>query len=168
MFGCSPPLTMIPCTRASGRSCWRIWSRPTKSWITALSALTPRQGQDEAWVALPWNSAVALTMPRLGRHTCVPQRPWIIIAASTSLKTPASSSFTLPAPPSSAGVPVPRVGPGEGRGPRGGRGGGGGPADSALDLGPMPGEELGQPAVRLVLLEAELGRGVDPVRERLQ
>ena len=45
-------------------------------------------------------------MPRLGRQTCVPQRPWIIMAASTPSKTPASMSFTLPAPPSSAGVPM--------------------------------------------------------------
>src|SRR5207245_1345187 len=44
MFGCSPPLTMIPWTRASGRSCWRSWSSATKSWMTAFSALTPRQG----------------------------------------------------------------------------------------------------------------------------
>src|SRR6059058_2113253 len=48
MFGCSPPLTMIPWTRASGRSCWRSWSSATKSWMTAFSALTPRQGHDEA------------------------------------------------------------------------------------------------------------------------
>ena len=53
-------------------------------------------------------------MPSVGRHTCVPQRPWIIIAASTPLKTPASISLTLPAPPSSAGVPITWIRPGKG------------------------------------------------------
>ena len=117
MFGCSPPLTMIPWTRASGRSCWRIWSSATKSWMTAFRAFTPRQGHEEACVALPWNSAFTLMMPSVGRHTCVPQRPWIIIAASTPSKTPASSSFTLPAPPSSAGVPITWMRPAKGSRP---------------------------------------------------
>src|SRR5437870_5264305 len=53
-------------------------------------------------------------MPSVGRQTWVPQRPWIIIAASTSLKTPASISLTLPAPPSSAGVPITWTRPGNG------------------------------------------------------
>ena len=57
-------------------------------------------------------------MPRLGRHTWVPQRPWIIIAASTPSKTPASISFTLPAPPSSAGVPMTWMRPANGTLPR--------------------------------------------------
>ena len=84
----------------------------------ALSALTPRQGHDEACEALPKNSHFTLMMPRLGRHTCVPQRPWIIMAASTSLKTPASMSLTLPAPPSSAGVPITWMRPANGTRPR--------------------------------------------------
>src|SRR3990170_2116767 len=84
--------------------------------MTALSAFTPRQGHDDAWVALPWNSAFTLTMPSDGRHTIVPQRPWIIMAASTSLKTPASMRRTLPAPPSSAGVPMTWMRPGKGSG----------------------------------------------------
>src|SRR5215468_2468050 len=79
--------------------------------MTAFSALTPRQGQDEACVALPWNSALALMMPSDGRHTRVPPRPWIIMAASTSRKTPASINRTLPAPPSSAGVPITWISP---------------------------------------------------------
>src|SRR6266567_5170501 len=103
MLAWSPPLVMMPCTRASGLICWRIWSSETKSWIMALRALTPRHGQDEACEAFPKKSHLTLTMPRLGRQTCVPQRPWIIMAASTPLKTPASMSLTLPAPPSSAG-----------------------------------------------------------------
>ncbi len=37
------------------------------------------------------------------------------MAASTSLKTPASISRTLPAPPSSAGVPMTWIRPGKGR-----------------------------------------------------
>ena len=117
MFGCSPPLTMIPWMRASGRICWRIWSSPTKSWITALSAFTPRHGHDDACVALPWNSALTLMMPSDGRHTCVPPRPWTIIAASTPSKTPASMSRTLPAPPSSAGVPMTWMRPANGSRP---------------------------------------------------
>src|SRR6266849_1118692 len=84
----------------------------------ALSALTPRHGQDEACEALPKNSHLTLMMPRLGRHTWVPQRPWIIMAASTSLKTPASISLTLPAPPSSAGVPITCTRPAKGSLPR--------------------------------------------------
>ena len=80
----------------------------------AFSAFTPRQGQDEACDALPKNSHFTLMMPRLGRQTWVPQRPWIIIAASTSLKTPASMSLTLPAPPSSAGVPMTWMRPAKG------------------------------------------------------
>ena len=82
----------------------------------ALSALTPRQGQDEAWAARPKNSQLTLMMPRLGRQICVPGRPWIIMAASTSLKTPASMRRTLPAPPSSAGVPMTWMRPGKGSG----------------------------------------------------
>src|SRR5436309_2051987 len=115
MLACSPPLVMTPWMRASGRTCWRIWSSDTKSWIMALSALTPRHGQDEAWAALPKNSHLTLMMPRLGRQTWVPQRPWIIMAASTLSKTPASISFTLPAPPSSAGVPITWIRPLKGR-----------------------------------------------------
>src|SRR6266568_451062 len=95
MLAWSPPLVMMPCTRASGLICWRIWSSETKSWIMALRALTPRHGQDEACEAFPKKSHLTLTMPRLGRQTCVPQRPWIIMAASTPLKTPASMSLTL-------------------------------------------------------------------------
>ncbi len=41
-----PSTGMVP----QGRSCWRIWSSPTKSWMTAFSAFTPRQGQEEACV----------------------------------------------------------------------------------------------------------------------
>jgi hypothetical protein len=41
----------------------------------AFSALTPRQGQDEACAARPKNSTFTLMMPRLGRHTWVPGRP---------------------------------------------------------------------------------------------
>src|SRR5512138_3330219 len=114
MLAWSPPLVMMPCTRASGRTCWRMASSETKSWIIALRALTPRHGHDEACEARPKNSHLTLMMPRLGRHTCVPQRPWIIIAASTSLKTPASINRTLPAPPSSAGVPMTWMRPGKG------------------------------------------------------
>src|SRR3989304_5434682 len=114
MLAWSPPLVMMPCPRARGLVCGRIRSSETKSWIMALSALTPRQGQDEACEALPKNSHLTLMMPRLGRHTCVPQRPWIIMAASTSLKTPASMSLTLPAPPSSAGVPITWMRPAKG------------------------------------------------------
>src|SRR3970040_439438 len=54
----------------------------------ALSAWTPRQGQDEACEALPKNSHLTLMMPRLGRHTCVPQRPGIIMAGAPSLEAP--------------------------------------------------------------------------------
>src|SRR5467141_3534693 len=114
MLAWSPPLVMMPCTRASGLICWRIWSSETKSWIMALSALPPRQGYDEACEALPKYSHLTLMMPRLGRQTCVPQRPCIIMAASTSLKTPASISLTLPAPPSSAGVPITWMRPAKG------------------------------------------------------
>jgi len=90
-------------------------SSETKSWIIALSALTPRHGQDDACEARPKNSHLTLMMPRLGRQTWVPQRPWIIMAASTPWKTPASISRTLPAPPSSAGVPITWMRPGKGR-----------------------------------------------------
>src|SRR4029453_422158 len=221
MLGWSPPLTMMPWTRASGRSCWRIWSSATKSWMTAFSAFTPRHGHDEAWVALPWNSAFTLMMPSVGRHTCVPPRPWIIIAASTSRKTPASIRRTLPAPPSSAGVPItwmrpangirpratasaapaplpggaaavwPRPGPRAGRrddvvaarvtdGRKGvvfGQDGDGGPgagpidrrpkrrrqpADGALDLGTVLLEELGEPGMSLLFLEAQPRFAGDP------
>jgi hypothetical protein len=85
--------------------------------MIAFSAFTPRQGQEDACVALPWNSALTLTMPSDGRQTCVPLRPWIIIAASTSRNTPASISRTLPAPPSSAGVPITWIRPANGRVP---------------------------------------------------
>src|SRR5215813_3141018 len=84
----------------------------------ALSAFTPLHGQDEACEALPKNSHLTLMMPRVGRHTWVPQRPWIIMAASTSLKTPASNSLTFPAPPSSAGVPMTWMRPAKGSVPR--------------------------------------------------
>src|SRR5215467_7948851 len=84
----------------------------------ALSAFTPLHGQDEACEALPKNSHLTLMMPRVGRHTWVPQRPWIIMAASTSLKTPASNSLTFPAPPSSAGVPMTWMHPAKGSVPR--------------------------------------------------
>src|SRR5262249_27007098 len=114
MFGCSPPLTMTPWSRASGRSCCRMASSVTNSWITALSAFTPRHGQLDAWAAAPKNSALTLMMPRLGRQTRVPPRPWIIMAASTSRKTPASINRTLPAPPSSAGVPITWISPANG------------------------------------------------------
>src|SRR5215831_8820798 len=83
-----------------------------------LSAFTPLHGQDEACEALPKNSHLTLMMPRVGRHTWVPQRPWIIMAASTSLKTPASNSLTFPAPPSSAGVPMTWMRPAKGSVPR--------------------------------------------------
>ncbi len=90
-------------------------SSETKSWIIAFSAFTPRQGQEDACEARPKNSHLTLMIPRLGRQTCVPQRPWIIMAASTSRNTPASISRTLPAPPSSAGVPITWMRPGKGR-----------------------------------------------------
>src|SRR6266850_1719857 len=106
MFAWSPPFVITPWMRASVWICWRMASSALKSEMTALSALTPRHGHDEACAAWPKNSTFTLMMPRLGRHTCVPQRPWIIMAASTPSKTPASISFTLPAPPSSAGVPM--------------------------------------------------------------
>src|SRR6266581_2693561 len=103
-------------------------------------------------------------MPSVGRQTWVPQRPWIIIAASTSLKTPASISLTLPAPPSSAGVPITWTRPGNGSVPsavdrRAERRGE--PAHGALDPGAVLGEELGEPRVRLLFLERELGMVVD-------
>src|SRR6266850_2599337 len=158
---------MIPCTRASGRSCWRIWSSPTKSWITAFSAFTPRQGQEEACVAVPWNSALTLMMPSDGRHTCVPPRPWIIIAASTSRKTPASINRTLPAPPSSAGVPITWMRPANGKVPSATASAAPAP-DATLDLGAVLLEELGEPAVRFLFLEAELRVVVDLVRQRLE
>ncbi len=90
-------------------------SSETKSWIIALSAFTPRQGQEEACEARPKNSHVTLMIPRLGRQTWVAHRPWIIMAASTPWNTPASINRTLPAPPSSAGVPITWMRPGKGR-----------------------------------------------------
>ena len=41
-------------------------------------------------------------------------------------------------------------------------------ADAALDPGAVLLEELGEPAVRLLFLEAELRVVVDPVRQRLE
>src|SRR6266581_3799188 len=146
--------------RASGRICWRMASSALKSEMTALSALTPRHGHDEACAAWPKNSAFTLMIPRLGRHAWVPQRPWIIMAASTPSKTPASISFTLPAPPSSAGVPMTWMRPANGSVPSA--------ASAALDARAVLFEELREPGVRPLLLERELGRGVDAMRESLE
>ena len=85
--------------------------------MTAFRALTPRHGQEDAWAAVPKYSTLAFMSPSVGRQTCVPQRGWIIIAASTSWNTPASRSLTLPAPPSSAGVPTTVIRPLNGRRP---------------------------------------------------
>ena len=92
-----------------------------------LSAFTSLHGHDEAWEALPKNSHLTLMMPRVGRHTWVPQRPWLIMAASTPRKTPASRSLTLPAPPSSAGGADDLDAPREGKGAESGRDGRAGP-----------------------------------------
>jgi hypothetical protein len=75
-------------------------------WITASRAFTPSHGSAEACEALPVNSKVPRAIPRRSWCRIVRSKPWIIIAQSTSLKTPALISFTLPPPPSSAGVPI--------------------------------------------------------------
>src|SRR5712692_5381478 len=74
--------------------------------MQASSALTPSHGSAEAWEALPVYSKVTRTMPSRSWWSRVRSKPWIIMAASTSLKTPALISLTLPPPPSSAGVPI--------------------------------------------------------------
>src|SRR2546428_4897177 len=63
-----------------------------------------------------FNDTATTEIYTLSLHDALPisQRPWIIMAASTSLKTPASISLTLPAPPSSAGVPITCTRPEEG------------------------------------------------------
>src|ERR1700730_12080727 len=213
MLAWSPPLVMMPCTRASGRSCWRMASSATKSWIIACSALTPRQGHDEACEARPKNSHFTLMMPRLGRQTWVPQRPWIIIAASTSPQAPPPHQPPLPGAALLRGSADDldasregqrREGGRDGRARAGARGGdhvvaagvadvrqrvvfghdrdggagarardrraerGGQAADPALHRGALAGQEVGQPARRLVLLEAQLGVGVDLVTDALE
>ncbi len=75
-------------------------------WMTASRAFTPSHGSAEAWEALPENSKVPRTMPSRSWWSRVRSKPWIIMAQSTSRKTPPLISFTFPPPPSSAGVPM--------------------------------------------------------------
>src|SRR5215470_17573943 len=66
----------------------------------------PSHGSAEACEALPVNSKVARAMPSRSWCRSVRSKPWIIMAASTSLKRPALMSLIFPPPPSSAGVPM--------------------------------------------------------------
>src|SRR5439155_1577600 len=75
-------------------------------WMTASSALTPSHGSADAWAALPVNSKPTRTMPSRSWWAVQRSQPWTIIAASTPSKMPPRISFTLPPPPSSAGVPM--------------------------------------------------------------
>ncbi len=75
-------------------------------WMQASRALTPAHGSAEAWAALPAYSKPVRTIPRRSWWRMVRSKPWIIIAQSTRSNTPPRRSFTLPPPPSSAGVPI--------------------------------------------------------------
>ena len=75
-------------------------------WMQASSALTPTQGSAAACAAFPAYSKSVRTIPRRSWWRMVRSKPWIIIAQSTPSNTPARMSFTLPPPPSSAGVPI--------------------------------------------------------------
>ena len=106
-FAALPPFVMIPCTRASGRSCWRIALTLLKSCSTPSSALIPRSGCEAACADLPLNSTITRFDASEWRPASDrPEVGWIIIAASTSSNPPARMSATLPPPPSSAGVPI--------------------------------------------------------------
>src|SRR3989304_5962189 len=106
MLGAWPPLVMIPWILTSGRTCWRSALIALKVWITASSALTPCHGSAEAWAAWPGKSKFTRPIPNRSAWRMVRSRPWIIMAQSTSVKTPPSISFIFPPPPSSAGVPI--------------------------------------------------------------
>ena len=74
-----------------------------------VRALMPFWGAEE-WQPLPVNSAMTPVEALAPRPTRLPGTPpedgCIIRAKSTSSKAPRSSRWTLPAPPSSAGVPM--------------------------------------------------------------
>jgi len=107
-----PPSRMTPWIRdVSGRN-RRNASMDTKSWMTAARALRPSAGLPAACAAMPWNSKVIGIEARAWRIGMVLSPGWNISAASTSSKTPASSSMTLPPAPSSPGVPMTRSVPG--------------------------------------------------------
>ena len=53
MLDASPPCVMMPCTRASSRSCWRSKPMPLNSTIMASSALMPLSGEAPACEGLP-------------------------------------------------------------------------------------------------------------------
>jgi len=80
---------------------------------TPSSAERPFSGAPEAWAEMPRKRnfadlfASALSMPaKFTSEACQ------CITASTSLKRPARTMYTLPDPPSSAGVPYTRIVPG--------------------------------------------------------
>src|SRR5689334_8514124 len=204
---------MIPCTRESGRSCWRMASSDTKSWIIAFSAFTPRHGHDEAWEARPKNSHLTLMMPRVGRQTWVPAaavdhhgrvhlleharvhetdlaRAALLGGRADDVDAsregeraqrgrdggpgagPGGGDHVVPAGVADVRQRVvlghDRDG-GAGAGPRdGGPEGGGQPAHPALHRRAVGGQEVGEPAGGLVLLEAQLGVGVDLVADALE
>src|SRR3989337_680881 len=165
MLGAWPPLVMIPWILTSGRTCWRSALIALKVWITASSALTPCHGSAEAWAALPVKSKFTRTIPNRSAWRMVRSRPWIIMAQSTSVKTPPSISFIFPPPPSSAGAPMTWMRPLGSCPPTAARAA---PPPALLPFEALGGEVLREPSGGLDLLIAELGVGVDPVGEGFQ
>ena len=113
ILAAAPPLVTIPLILSWGSNVGRIMSIWLNTLITALSALIPFCGAEE-WAPFPVKSTLTVHAARPPRPTRLepPPEGCIIKAKSTSSKAPLARSFTFPAPPSSAGVPMMEIRPG--------------------------------------------------------
>jgi hypothetical protein len=99
--------------RASEGMCSRIMFDMTFIASTPSSAERPLSGAPEAWADRPWKRNFAdLLDSALSTPAKFTSEACQCSTASTSLKSPARTMYTLPDPPSSAGVPYTRIVPG--------------------------------------------------------